>query len=278
MEKIALPQKINIVEGKEPNQGSVEIEPCFPGYGMTLGNALRRVLLSSLTGAAVVGIKINNVSHEFSTLPNVKEDILEIILNLKQLRLKVFEENDEEELKLELKVHGKKQVKASNITKDSRVEIINTDLEIANITDMAGSLEMEIHIGRGRGYRPVEAIEEKKNEIGYVDIDSVFSPVLSTGISVDNVRVGKMTNWDKLILDIKTDGTISPKEAFESANQILIDQFTSLTSEKEKTPKEDKKDKEGQKKDKKKEEKEEDSTEEEVDDSKKKRGRPKKGE
>jgi DNA-directed RNA polymerase subunit alpha len=231
MEKITLPQKINFIDGKEPNQGFIEIEPCFPGYGMTLGNALRRVMLSSLTGAAVVGMKISNVSHEFSTIPHIKEDILEIILNLKQFKLKVFDESDEE-LKLELKVHGKKEVKAGDITKDSKVEIVNPDLVLANITDMSGSLEMEIFIGKGRGYRPVEAIEDKKNEIGYVDIDSIFSPVLSTGIKVDNVRVGKMTNWDKLILDVLTDGTITAKEAFERANKILIEQFTSLTGEK----------------------------------------------
>lgn len=276
MEKIALPQKINIIEGKEPNQGIIEIEPCYPGYGMTLANALRRVLLSSLPGAAVIGIKIKGADHEFTTIPHVKEDILEIILNLKKLRLKIFENDEEEDLRIELKVHGKKQVKAEDITKNSRIEIINNDLVIANITDMAGSLEMELFVDKGRGYRPVESIEEKKNEIGYINIDSIFSPVLSAGIKIENVRVGKMTNWDKLILDIVTDGTITPKEAFEEATKILIDQFNALLG---KVDGEENNTSQGNedKKENKKSLEEEETSEISVDDqSKKRRGRPKK--
>jgi len=228
MQNIALPKKVDFKQGEKSNQGIITIEPCYPGYGMTLGNSLRRVLLSSLPGAAVVGVKIQGAGHEFTSLPHVKEDILEIVLNLKQLKLKIFEENLEEAIKLELDVCGKKEVKASDIAKDSRVEIVNSDLVIANITDMAGSLKMEIFVDKGRGYRPIESIEEKKNEIGYIEIDSIFSPVLAVSINVENVRVGKMTNWDKLNLNVTTDGTISPEEAFNAANRILIEQFSAL--------------------------------------------------
>lgn len=229
MRNIALPKKIHFKDGKKPNEGTVTIEPCYSGYGMTLGNSLRRVLLSSLPGAAVVGVKIAGVEHEFTTLPHIKEDILEIILNLKQLRLKIF---SDEEIKLELDVAGEKKVKARDITKNSDVEIINSDLVLADITDMAGSLNMEIYVNFGRGYCPVESIEEKKNIIGYIEMDAIYSPVLSAGIKIDNVRVGKMTNWDKLILNIVTDGTMSYKEAFEQSAQILIEQFSALISKK----------------------------------------------
>jgi len=230
MKNIALPKKIDFKDGKKLNEGIVTIEPCHPGYGMTLGNSLRRVLLSSLPGAAVVGVKIAGVEHEFTTLPHIKEDILEIILNLKQLKLKVF---SDEEVKLELDVAGKREVKAGDITKNSDVEIANPDLVLANITDMAGSLKVEIYVNFDIGYRPVENIEKEKNMVGYTEVDAIYSPILSTGIKVENVRVGKMTNWDKLILNIVTDGTIDYKEAFEQSTRILIEQFSALIDEKE---------------------------------------------
>lgn len=231
MEKIAKPDKINYQAGETPNQGTVTVEPFYPGYGMTLGNSLRRVLLSSLPGAAVTGVKINGVSHEFTGLSHIKEDVLDIILNLKQMRLKI---TGEEEQKLELEVTGKKQVTAADFNKNSQVEIVNPDLVLANITDVAGSLSMEVTVAPGRGYQTVEQNEEKKEDISYIDVDAVFSPVLSVGINVENVRVGKMTNWDKLILDITTDGTIDPKEAFDQAVEILVDQFQALRNEEEK--------------------------------------------
>jgi len=284
MNKIALPKKIDFKKGEKPNQGIITIEPCYPGYGITIGNSLRRVMLSSLPGSAVVGVKIKGASHEFMTLPHVKEDVLEIILNLKQLRLKILEKNPEEEIKLELDVAGKKEVKAGDIKKNSKVEIVNPELNIANITDMAGSLNIEIYVEKGRGYRPVEQIDVKKSDIGYIDMDSIFSPVLSTSMKVENVRVGKMTNWDKLVLDIVTDGTITPQEAFEGVVKILINQFSALIgkgkkeSEDIKEETEDKKEKKEAKEKPKKEVKEE--AEEKVEDleekPKKKRGRPKK--
>ncbi len=226
MQHIALPKKIESKKGENANQGSIVIEPCYPSYGTTLGNSLRRVLLSSLPGAAVVGVKIKGADHEFTDLPHVKEDILEIILNLKQLRLKVF---TEEIVKLELDVHGEKGVKAGDITKNSQVEIMNPDLVLAHITDMAGKLNMEIFVSQGRGYETIESRDSKKQEIGYIEMDSIFSPVMHVGADIENVRVGKMTNWEKLILNITTDGTITPEEAFSQAVEILISQFSSLT-------------------------------------------------
>jgi DNA-directed RNA polymerase subunit alpha len=228
MQNIANPKKIDFKTVADTNEGIITIEPLFPGYGMTLGNSLRRVLLSSLPGAAVIGVKIKGASHEFMALPHVKEDVLEMILNLKQLRLKVF---TEEEIRLELKVKGKKVVTAGDIAKNSDVEVKNPDLVIANITDEAGSLEAEILVKGGRGYKMSEGNKKENKEIGFIEIDSIFSPVTVVSIQVDNARVGKMTNWDKLVLDVKTDGTISPEDAFNEAVKILVEQYKALLPE-----------------------------------------------
>ena len=225
MQTIALPKKIEFEPDKDKNSGNIIIQPCFPGYGITLGNSLRRVLLSSLPGAAIVGVKIEGVEHEFTTLPHLKEDILEFILNFKKLRLKVF---SDEIVKLKLEIHGKKKITAGDIEKNTAVEIMNPELVLGNITDMAGNLSAEIYASQGMGYEMVENREKKEKLIGFIDIDSIFSPVISAGIKIENVRVGKMTNWDKLIISIKTDGTISPKEAFDKAVRILIGQYQAL--------------------------------------------------
>jgi DNA-directed RNA polymerase subunit alpha len=228
MQNIANPKKIDFKTVGNPNEGIITIEPLFPGYGMTLGNSLRRVLLSSLPGAAVIGVKIKGASHEFMALPHIKEDVLEMILNLKQLRLKVF---TEEEVRLELKVKGKKVVTAGDIAKNSQIEVKNPELVIANITDEAGSLDAEILVKGGRGYKMSEGNKKENKEIGFIEIDSIFSPVTLVSIQVDNARVGKMTNWDKLVLDVKTDGTISPEEAFNEAVKILVEQYKALLPE-----------------------------------------------
>lgn len=225
MQNIANPKKINFTTVGNPNEGVITIEPLFPGYGMTLGNSLRRVLLSSLPGAAVVGVKIKGASHEFMAVPHIKEDVLEMILNFKQLRLKMF---TEDEVRLELKIKGKKTVTASDIAKDSQVEVKNPELVLANITDENGSLDAEIFIRSGRGYKMTEGSKRENKEIGYIEVDSIFSPVTLVSIKVENARVGKMTNWDKLILNVKTDGTISPEDAFHEAVKILVDQFSAL--------------------------------------------------
>jgi len=245
MEKISLPKKIEFKKGKDENEAQVVIGPCFPGYGITLGNALRRVLLSSLPGAAVIGVKIEGVDHEFMTIPHLKEDVLEFILNIKKIKLKAFTKEVE---KLELKVHGKKQIKASDITKNSNVEIVNGDLVLGNITEMAGQVKVEISVSQGMGYETLESREsngeKKEKQLGYIEMDSIFSPVLAAGVKIENVRVGKMTNWDSLIINIKTDGSISPKEAFEKSVDILINQFNALSSEKKTEKKEKKNDEE----------------------------------
>jgi len=225
MQKIANPKKINFETVGNPNEGVITIEPLFPGYGMTLGNSLRRVLLSSLPGAAVTSVKIKGASHEFMAIPYIKEDVLQMVLNFKQLRMKVF---TEEEVRLELKVSGKKTVTAADIVKNSEVEIKNPDLVLAHITDEAGSLEVDIIVKSGRGYKMTEGSKRENKEVGFLEIDSIFSPVTLVSIKVENARVGKMTNWDKLILDVKTDGTITPEEAFGEAVKILVDQFNAL--------------------------------------------------
>ncbi len=274
MYTIDLPKKIEYEEGKNANQGKIIIEPCYPGYGVTLGNSLRRVLLSSLPGSAPIGVKIKGINHEFDALPHLKEDILEFILNLKQLRLNVM---SDEIIKLELEVHGKKEVKASDIKKNSQVEIINSDLVLGRITDMAGSIQAEIFVSQGMGYEMIENRENKNNEIGYIEMDSIFSPIISAGIKVENVRVGKMTDWDKLILDVMTDGTITPEKAFKEVVKILISQFSALDEE-TKTKKQEENNDEIQIEEEEKiiEEEQPEEKKEEKEEPKKKRGRPKK--
>jgi len=278
MNTIALPERIQFEKGEKPNQKLVIIKPCYPGYGTTLGNALRRVLLSSLPGAAVVGVKIAGADHEFMTLPHIKEDVLEIVLNLKQLRLKL---HSDEVIKLELDAHGEKEVKAGDIKKNSQVEIVNPDLVLAHITNMAGNLSMEIFVSRGKGYETIESRESEKHEIGYIEMDSIFSPVLSVGVNVENMRVGKMINWDKLILDITTDGTITPEQAFNQATEILIEQFSALIGKEKAAAKKETEEDKKLKQPEAEELKESSSakiTEDKEEKPKKKRGRPKKDE
>jgi len=178
MENILLPSTIKFEPGARPNEGVLVVEPCFHGYGTTLGNALRRVLLSTLPGAAVTAVKIKGGTHEFQAIPNVKEDVLEVILNLKGLRLKCF---SEEPVKLTVKVKGAKTVTAADIEPNSDVEIVNPDLKIATVTDDAGTFEAELTVGRGRGYVPTEERTGEVNDIGTIAIDSLYSPVRNVG-------------------------------------------------------------------------------------------------
>ncbi|HPV70296.1 MAG TPA: DNA-directed RNA polymerase subunit alpha [Candidatus Magasanikbacteria bacterium] len=220
MEKFLLPSTFKVEELDKPNAARVIIEPCFHGYGTTLGNALRRVLLSSLPGAAVTAVKIKGASHEFTTLEHVQEDIVELILNLKQLRLRVF---SPEEVKLTLSAKGEGEVTAAQIETTSDVEIVNSDLHLATLTHKDAKLEMEIFVSEGRGYVPVEEKEKNKLELGTIAIDSIFNPVLHVGYKVDFVRVGEITNFERLTLDIETDGTMTPISAFMQGTQILQD-------------------------------------------------------
>lgn len=227
MEKIALPKKIEFNPAGNLNEGSIIVEPLYPGYGHTIGNALRRVLLSSLPGSAVIGVKIKGAKHEFMALPGIKDDVLDIVLNLKKLRLKILSDK-EEAIKLELNVQGKKTVSAKDIKKDSEVEIVNPDLVLATISDPLGSLGLEIYVAKGRGYSLADKERKEAKEVDYMEIDSVYTPVLGVNYKVENVRVGKMTNWDKLVLELKTDGTLSIQEAFNQSVEVLLDQFKAL--------------------------------------------------
>lgn len=227
MTSIPLPNQINVVNvGK--NHDQIIIEPCWPGYGTTLANALRRALLSSLPGGAVTAVKVTGVSHEFSSLPGVKEDLVDIILNLKRLRLKVL---SAEPVKIVLQVSGEKEVRAADIKTTSDVEIINKDLHIATLTDKKATLDMELVVQQGRGYVPVESRENEKVELGQIAVDAIYTPIIRVGFHVEDVRVGQVTNFDKIILDIETDGTITPLEAVKQASQILVDHFNFMTEQ-----------------------------------------------
>lgn len=214
-----------------PNHGKFEILGCYPGYGTTLGNALRRVVLSSLEGAAARSVKIKGVSHEFSTIEGVMEDVVQIILNLKQVRFKLHGE-EEGIVKVSLKSKGEGPVTASMIKTTSNVEIVNPDQVIATVTDKKTELEMEIEVDRGLGYVPVESRErDDEREIGVIAIDAIYTPVKRVNYEVENMRVGKRTDYDKITLEIVTDGSVSPKEAFEKSVGILVGQFSSIVLE-----------------------------------------------
>lgn len=226
MQKVVLPKKVEFIDGDQPNRGQVVVEPCYPGYGTTLGNSVRRVLLSSLPGAAVTGVKIKGADHEFAAVENIKEDVLEIILNLKQLRLKIHNKEAGEVVTLKISVKGEQVVTAAAIEAGPDVEIINQDLKIAEITDKNGVFEAEITATNGYGYVSIEnraAANEK--EVGYIEMDSIFTPIQAVKLSIENVRVGQMTDWEKMILDITTDGTLTYKDAFKDSVEILVEQF-----------------------------------------------------
>ena len=224
MQKISLPSAPKYTEiGK--NIGKIEIDGCYPGYGTTLGNSLRRVLLSSLVGTAATSVKIKGVSHEFSTIPGVLEDVIQIILNLKKVR---FLSHSDEPVKLTLKEKGVKKITAAQIQCPSDVEVISKDLPIATITDKKGELELEIEVQLGLGYVPVEQQMREKKEIGLIAIDAVFTPVRRVNYSVENTRVGKRTDYDKIVLEIETDGSVSPQEAFQKAVETITEQFSAV--------------------------------------------------
>lgn len=223
METIFLPSKMYFTQGAHEHEALLTIEPLHHGYGTTIGNALRRVLLSSLPGAAVTAMKIKGVQHEFSAANGVKEDVLDIMLNLKKLRMRV---HADEPVILKLSKKGSGPVTAADIEANADVEIINTDLLIATVTDDDATLEMEITVSKGRGYLPTEEREEAPTEIGVIAIDALFSPVRSVGLKIENTRVGEITNYDKLLMTIATDGTVTPQEAVEQATKILLNHFT----------------------------------------------------
>jgi DNA-directed RNA polymerase subunit alpha len=227
MEKIPLPNKVSFEELGH-NKYQVVMEPLYPGYGMTIGNSLRRILLSSLPGAAVTAVKIKGVDHEFSTVANVKEDVIEIILNLKQLRMKVHGETP---IRLELKSKGEKAVTAADFKKNPDVEIVNPDLHIATLDNKGADFEMEVVVNTGRGYVPVEQRENEKLEIGMIAVDAIYTPVRLVNYDVKSVRVGQITNFDQLTMTIETDGTINGKDAIDQSSRILLEHFALFAKE-----------------------------------------------
>jgi len=220
IKELEKPKKI-IWEKKTQTYGKLIAEPLERGYGITIGNALRRILLSSLPGAAVSAVKIEGVLHEFSTIPGVLEDVLNIILNLKGLLVKL--DSEEESALVYIKAKGIKEVKADDIITDKRVKILNPDLHIATLTDSSASLQMEITIRRGRGYVPSEMNKREDMPIGVIPVDSLFSPVRRVSYTVEETRVGQITNYDRLIMEIWTDGRLTPQEALISSAKILRD-------------------------------------------------------
>ena len=223
---LSLPNPPKVVK-KEGNKAVFELEALYPGYGITVGNSLRRVLLSSLEGAAVTQVKIKGISHEFSTIPGILEDAITIMLNLKQLRFKLLVPESQ---KATLKVKGVKEVKGSDFSLPSQVELVNKNCHIATLTSKSAELEMEIQIEKGAGYSSRGSRKKEKLEIGSISVDAIFSPIRRISYKVENMRVGERTDFDRLFLEVETDGTISPEEAVLQSCETLIKHF-SLFSE-----------------------------------------------
>ena len=209
----------------QDDYASYDIEPLEAGYGVTLGNSLRRVLLSSLPGAAVTSIRIEGVQHEFQDIPNVMEDVTDIVLNVKKLRLRSFSDHP---VSMRLEVSGERVVTAADIMAPSTVEIVNPDLHIATLDNENARLEMELVVETGRGYVPAYSKEDQP--IGVIPVDAIYTPVQNVNYTVEHTRVGQITNFDKVILEITTDGTITPDEALRQSADILVRHFTQLAN------------------------------------------------
>lgn len=218
---LVLPNEINLIL-KEKNKAVFEIKPLFPGYGVTIGNALRRVLLSSMPGAAITKVKIKNVPHEFSTIPGVLEDVLDIMLNLKQVRIKM--EGDESR-ELNLIAKGKGEIKAKSIQTVTGVEIINPELHLFTITDDKTEVEMTLVVEKGRGYVSSELLSQERLLPGEIRLDANFSPIRNAVYEVESYRYLTRTDFNLLRLTIETDGTITPEDVLQEACQVLINQL-----------------------------------------------------
>lgn len=217
---------LNLLEIKsdtniQEDEGTFEIGPLSPGYGVTIGNSLRRVLLASLEGSAVKSVKIDGVDHEFSTLKGMKEDVVELILNLKTARFKL---NTEEPARMTLSAKGPAKVTTSDFKQTSEIEVVSKDQYLCTL-EKGGKLDLEIEVDKGRGYLPVEKRLEEKLPVGTILVDSIYTPVKKVRFEVENARVGSITNYDKLIVQITTDGSISAKQALSYAAGILVEHF-----------------------------------------------------
>ncbi|MBI2610020.1 DNA-directed RNA polymerase subunit alpha [Candidatus Giovannonibacteria bacterium] len=221
---INIPSRPRVVEDS-PTKGVYEIDALHPGYGHTIGNSLRRVLLSSLPGAAITKVRIHGVPHEFSTIPDVKEDVISILLNLKQVR---FLMHTDEPVEVKLSAKGVKEVKAKDFETPTQVEVVNKDALIATLGAKDGKFELEATVEKGLGYIPREVIEKEKVDIGTLTLDAIFTPIRKVNYEVENMRVGDRTDYNRLRFSIETDGTITPREAFEKSLEILLKQLEAV--------------------------------------------------
>ncbi len=226
---IIVPSKPKIIR-EEGFSGIYEIDGLYPGYGHTLGNSLRRIILSSLPGSAVTRVKIKGVDHEFSSIDGVKEDVITLLLNFKKLRIKLI---TDEPQTLVLKAKGVKNVTAKDIEVPGQVEILNPELPIATLTDKSSDLDVEIVVEKGLGYVSKEIITKDRMDIGTISLDATFTPIRKVNYEVENMRVGDRTDFNRLRISIETDGTLSPKEALENSISIMIMQLKSIIGFKE---------------------------------------------
>ena len=221
-QELIKPNKVDVSTNKDPNRfGTVVVEPLERGYGLTIGNALRRVLLSSLQGAAVTSIRVDGVLHEFSSIPGVREDVTDIVLNVKNLAIRMHAEGSK---KIRLAAEGPCEVKAGMIETSADIEIINPDLVICTLGEKA-TLSMELTVSTGKGYRPAAQNRPEDAPIGIIPIDSIFSPVRKVSYKVEDTRVGQITDYDKLTLDVETNGTVTPEDAVAFSARILQEQL-----------------------------------------------------
>ena len=220
---IALPSKPRVVSEAE-FEGVYEIDGLYPGYGHTLGNSLRRIVLSSLPGAAVTSVKIEGVEHEFSTIPGIREDVVTILLNLKKLRFEIL---TDEPQTISLSIKGPKKVSGGDLSLPGQVRLLNPNSYICEITDKT-ELKAEFHVSRGLGYVPREAHKKDRVEIGEISVDAIFSPIRRVNYEVENMRVGDRTDFNRLRISIETDGTLTPKAALEQSIEIMITQLKAI--------------------------------------------------
>ncbi len=218
---IQTPEQIKVI-AKDGNRTTFEISPLMPGYGATIANPLRRVLLSSLEGVAVTSIKIKGVDHEFSSISGVQEDAIELIMNIKKIKFRLHTDGP---VKLTLEVKGDKEVTAGDIKTNTDVEVINPEQHIATLTDKKMEFVMELDIEKGIGYVPVEQRQKEKLAIGMIAIDAIFSPVRLVNFKIEDVRVGQRIDYNKVTMEVETDGSIEPEVAMKNASEILINHF-----------------------------------------------------
>lgn len=226
---VVLPSKPKVIR-EDKISGVYEIDGLYPGYGHTLGNSLRRIILSSLPGTAITKVKLNGVEHEFSAIDGVKEDVIAILLNLKKIRIRL--DTDEPQV-MSLKVSGIKEVTAKDIDMPGQAEVLNPDQHIASLTEKSSNLDIELTVEKGLGYVSKEVIQKERVDIGSITLDAAFTPIRKANYEVENMRVGDRTDFNRLRLMIETDGTVTPREALEKSITLMIQQLKAIVGFKE---------------------------------------------